>query len=95
MEPPPELARATAATQTAKAYTNPQVEFFSGHQSARNVPSPGTPGLLQHYAVSQALEIPAERRSRQQVAQLARIEQRLLAGWREACSRGGRKAGLL
>ncbi len=65
--------RAAAATLTAKSYTNPQVEFFSGHQSARSVPSPGTPGLLQHYAVSQTLEIPSERRSRQQVAQLARI----------------------
>lgn len=66
------LSRATAATQTAKAYTNPQVEFFSGHQSARNVAVPGAPGLLQHYAVSQTFEMPAERKARQKVAQLAR-----------------------
>ncbi|MEO6911754.1 MAG: TolC family protein [Edaphobacter sp.] len=67
------VARSTAATQTAKAYANPQVELFAGHQNALNVPSPGAPGLLQHYAVSQALEIPAERRNRLQVAQLARM----------------------
>jgi cobalt-zinc-cadmium efflux system outer membrane protein len=66
------LARATAATRTAKAYTNPQVEFFAGHQSALSVPTPGPPGVLQHYAISQTLEIPSERRSRLKVAELAR-----------------------
>jgi cobalt-zinc-cadmium efflux system outer membrane protein len=66
------VAGASAAMQTAKAYTNPQVEFFAGHQSSRNVATPGAPGLLQHYAVSQAIEIPSERRARQKVAQLVR-----------------------
>jgi cobalt-zinc-cadmium efflux system outer membrane protein len=66
------LARTDAATRTAKAYTNPQVEFYAGHQSALSVPLPGPPGLLQHYAVSQTLEIPSERRSRLRVAELAR-----------------------
>ncbi len=66
------LARANAATRTAKAYTNPEVELFAGHQSALKVATPGPPGLLQHYAVSQALEIPSERRSRLKVAELAR-----------------------
>jgi cobalt-zinc-cadmium efflux system outer membrane protein len=70
------VAGADAATETAKAYTNPQVEFFAGHQSARNVPTPGVPGLLLHYAVSQTLEMPAERRSRLKVSQLGRASSR-------------------
>ena len=64
--------RATAATRTAKAYTNPQVEYFGGHQSSRDVAVPGLPGLLQHYAVYQTMEIPSERNARQRVAGLAR-----------------------
>jgi len=66
-------AQAAAAVKTAKAYTNPQVEFFGGHQSARDdVPVPGAPGLLQHYAAYQTFEIPSERSSRQRVAALGR-----------------------
>jgi cobalt-zinc-cadmium efflux system outer membrane protein len=66
------LARAAAATQTAHAYTNPQVEFFAGKQSARNIATPGVPGLLQHYAGYQTLEIPRERSARVRVANLGR-----------------------
>src|SRR5262249_47416405 len=65
-------ARAAAGIQTAKAYTNPQVEYFGGYQSSRDVAVPGLPGLLQHYAAYQTLEIPSERKARQQVASLAR-----------------------
>jgi cobalt-zinc-cadmium efflux system outer membrane protein len=66
-------AQSAAAVQTAKAYTNPQVEFFAGHQSARDdVPFPGVPGLLQHYAAYQTFEIPSERSVRQRVATLGR-----------------------
>ncbi len=65
-------SRAAAATQTAKAYTNPQVEYFAGHQSSRDVAVPGLPGLLQHYAAYQTMEIPAERNARQRIASLAR-----------------------
>jgi cobalt-zinc-cadmium efflux system outer membrane protein len=69
------LDRATAATQTARAYTNPNVEFYAGKQSARNIPTPGIPGLLQHYAASQTVEIPRERALRRTVADLARTGQ--------------------
>jgi len=65
-------ARAAGATQTAKAYTNPQVEYLGGHQSSRDVAVPGLPGLLQHFGVSQTMEIPSERDARQRVANLAR-----------------------
>src|SRR5690348_17751867 len=41
--------RAAAATMTAKAYTNPDVQVYAGHQSALDVAIPGPPGLLQHY----------------------------------------------
>jgi cobalt-zinc-cadmium efflux system outer membrane protein len=65
--------RAAAATMTAKAYTNPDVQVYAGHQSALDVAIPGPPGLLQHYAVSQKIEIPSERRNRLKVAQMARM----------------------
>jgi cobalt-zinc-cadmium efflux system outer membrane protein len=69
------LDRATAATQTARAYTNPQVEFFAGKQSARNIRTPGVPGLLQHYAGYQTIEMPHERATRREVADLGRTAQ--------------------
>ncbi|HMG02355.1 MAG TPA: TolC family protein [Edaphobacter sp.] len=69
------LDRATATTQIARAYTNPNVEFYAGKQSARNIPTPGIPGLLQHYAASQTIEIPRERALRRTVADLARTGQ--------------------
>ena len=69
------LDRAVAGTQIARAYTNPQVEFFAGKQSARNIPTPGVPGLLQHYAGSQTIEIPRERDLRRRVADLGRTGQ--------------------
>ena len=61
-------ARAEAGALTAKAYTNPQVEVYEGEQYSRPVKNPGTPGLLQHYAVSQTIEIPTERRARRKAA---------------------------
>ncbi len=66
-------ARAAGAMTTAKAYTNPQVEFFAGHQSARDVPFPAVPGPLLHYGVYQTVEIPSEREARKRVANLARV----------------------
>jgi cobalt-zinc-cadmium efflux system outer membrane protein len=67
--------RAAAATITARAYTNPQVEYFAGKQSARNIRTPGVPGLLQHYAGYQTIEVPSERQSRRRVADLGRVGQ--------------------
>jgi cobalt-zinc-cadmium efflux system outer membrane protein len=64
--------RAAAAVRTSRAYTNPSLEVFAGRQSARPIATPGVPGLLQHYAAYQAIEIPSERRARRRVAELAR-----------------------
>jgi len=55
---------ARAGIETAKAYTNPSVEFLGGNQAAKPILTPGVPGTLQHYSVSQTIEIPAERRAR-------------------------------
>ena len=65
-----EVARSTAATQTARSYINPSIEIYEGHQSARPIATPAVPGLLQHYAAYQSIEIPAERRTRRKVAEL-------------------------
>ena len=69
--------RAAAATQTARAYTTPQVEYFGGHQSSRDVSVPGLPGLLQHYAVYQTMEIPSERKTRRRVAEISQTSSEL------------------
>jgi cobalt-zinc-cadmium efflux system outer membrane protein len=63
--------RAVAARRAAQAYTNPSVEVFEGDQYAKPISTPGVPGLLQHYAGYQTIEIPSERRARQQGAQFA------------------------
>jgi cobalt-zinc-cadmium efflux system outer membrane protein len=62
--------QANAAVKTAGAYVNPSVEVYAGRQYARPVPAPGIPGLLQHYAAYQQIEIPAERASRRRAAAL-------------------------
>ncbi len=70
-----QLDRAVAGTRMARAYTNPQVEFYAGKQSARNIATPGVPGLLQHYSASQTVEVPHERELRRRVADLGRTGQ--------------------
>ncbi|MFL6426619.1 MAG: TolC family protein [Acidobacteriaceae bacterium] len=60
--------RAAAAHVAAKAYTNPSLEVFEGQQYARPIATPGVPGLLQHYAASQTIEIPAERGARERAS---------------------------
>ena len=60
--------RSVAAAKTARAYTNPSLEVFQGRQYARPIATPGVPGLLQHYAAYQAIEIPTERAARRRVA---------------------------
>lgn len=65
------IARANAAARTALAYTNPTIELYQGRQYARPIPTPGVPGLLQHYAASQTIEIPSERRARERAARYA------------------------
>ncbi|MBW8746853.1 MAG: TolC family protein [Acidobacteria bacterium] len=61
--------RGQAAVQTARAYTNPNIEVFQGRQYARPIKTPGTPGLLQHYAGYQTIEIPSERSARRKAAE--------------------------
>lgn len=63
---------AAAGITTAKAYPNPAITTYLGRQFARPIRTPGTPGLLQHYSVSQPVELPAVRRTRLEVAKLAR-----------------------
>lgn len=69
--------RAQAGLQTAHAYTNPNVEFMGGHQAAKPISTPGVPGSTWRYAASQTLENPRERRTRQKVAQLDLLGNRL------------------
>jgi cobalt-zinc-cadmium efflux system outer membrane protein len=69
-------ARAAAGVRVAGAYINPSIEVFEGRQYARPIPTPGVPGLLQHYAAYQPVEIPRERRARRQVARLTETSTR-------------------
>jgi len=62
-------AEARAAIQTARAYSNPSVEVYQGRQYSRPIATPGVPGLLQHYAGYQAIEIPSERSARRRAAE--------------------------
>jgi cobalt-zinc-cadmium efflux system outer membrane protein len=70
------VRRSTAAIQTASAYTNPSIEIYEGRQYARAIPTPGVPGLLQHYAAYQTIESPKERRARKAVAESAAASSR-------------------
>ncbi|MGI4854627.1 MAG: TolC family protein [Janthinobacterium lividum] len=67
------IQRAQAANTVAGAYTNPVIEVYAGRQYARPIPTPGVPGLLQHYAAYQTIEIPSERAARRAVAQSAAV----------------------
>ncbi len=64
-------ARAAATVLGAKAYVNPSIEVYEGQQYARPIATPGVPGLLQHYAGYQQIEIPRERKARQQATSFA------------------------
>jgi cobalt-zinc-cadmium efflux system outer membrane protein len=64
------VERARAGLQSARAYTNPSIDFLGGHQSARPIATPGVPGALLHYSASQAIEIPRERTTRIHASQL-------------------------
>jgi cobalt-zinc-cadmium efflux system outer membrane protein len=62
--------QASAAIKTARAYANPNIEIYEGRQYARPIATPGVPGLLQHYAAYQQIEIPRERAARRRTAEL-------------------------
>ncbi|WP_446743828.1 TolC family protein [Silvibacterium acidisoli] len=63
--------KANAAIRVSRAYTNPSVEVYGGLQYARPIATPGVPGILQHYAATQTIEIPQERRLRRSEAESA------------------------
>lgn len=63
-----EVERAQASIETAREYSNPSIEIHDGHQSARDIEDPGVPGVLQHYAIEQPIEVMQERRARREVA---------------------------
>jgi len=65
------IQRTTAAARSALAYSNPTIEVYQGRQYARPIATPGVPGQLQHYAASQTIEIPSERRARERAAKFA------------------------
>jgi outer membrane protein, heavy metal efflux system len=65
-----QIEGSSAAIVTAKAYPNPSANFLLGNQSIR-LPST-VPGLLQHYAVAQPVEIPSARSSRIAAARIGR-----------------------
>lgn len=71
---------ARAAIQTASAYPNPRVSFSEGKQTARPIATPGVPGLLQQYGISQMVELPNVRRTRIRVAELGRTSSEIGAG---------------
>lgn len=66
------LRRSEAGIQTAKAYTNPAVEFLAGPQFARPIQTPGVPGSIFHYSASQMIENPGARRTRIKSSELDR-----------------------
>jgi outer membrane protein, heavy metal efflux system len=74
----PQLRGATAQQEgaragiiTARTYPNPDFNFLMGRQHARPIRTPGTPGLLQHYGVTQPVELPIVRRTRISAARYA------------------------
>lgn len=75
--------RAQAGIQSAKAYTNPSVEFSGGSQAAQPIAVPGIPGTLLRYSAGQTIEIPRERSTRIRASEYELIASRYrLAGIR-------------
>ncbi len=70
------MDRAQAGIQSAKAYTNPTVQFLGGEQFARPIATPGVPGTLLHYSAEQAIEIPTERSNRIKASKLDYVSRR-------------------
>ncbi len=71
---------ARAGITTAKAYPNPDFQLLYGRQYGKtSFDPPGPTGLLQHYSLSQQLELPGLRQSRVEVAQLGQSTAEVLA----------------
>lgn len=67
-----QITGAESGVTAARAYPNPYFYFLAGPQYARPIPTPGVPGLLQRYAVSQPMELASVRRTRIAAAERAR-----------------------
>lgn len=64
---------ASAGIITARAYPNPELNVIPGNQYSRwGYINPGPAGLLQHYSVSQQIELPSIRDARIQAAKIGR-----------------------
>jgi cobalt-zinc-cadmium efflux system outer membrane protein len=70
------LKRSEAGIQSAKTYSNPNVEFLAGPQFARPIKTPGVPGTILHYSASQTIENPTVRRTRIRSSELERDSSR-------------------
>jgi cobalt-zinc-cadmium efflux system outer membrane protein len=71
-----QIAGAESGIVAARVYPNPYFYYLTGPQYARPIPTPGIPGLLQRYAVSQPMELPSARRTRIAAAEYARESSR-------------------
>ncbi len=65
-----EIEAAQGGIITARTYLNPEVNVLDGHQSIR-LPS-SVAGLLQHYGISQRIELPFQRKARVKAASIGR-----------------------
>lgn len=63
-----DITGAHAGIVTAKAYPNPEAIYLGGRQY-RRLPD-GVPGLIQHFGVSQPIDLPGQRSARLDVAKL-------------------------
>ena len=67
-----QITGAESGIIAARAYPNPYFYYLAGQQYARPIATPGVPGLLQRYAVSQPMELASVRRTRIAAAERAR-----------------------
>jgi outer membrane protein, heavy metal efflux system len=63
-----EIEAAQAGIITARTYLNPELNLLDGHQSIRLPTS--VAGMVQHYGVSQRIELPFQRRARIKAASI-------------------------
>ncbi len=64
---------ASAGILTSRAYPNPELNVIPGNQYARqSYINPGPAGMLQHYSMSQLIELPSIRESRIKAATIGR-----------------------
>lgn len=83
---------ARAGITTARAYPNPELQVLFGQQYGRlSFNPPGPAGLLQHYSVTQTVELPAVRQTRIEAARLGQSTADLAAAETRRVVRGAVK----